>query len=99
MKKRIRSAGAVGAVTAMAAGALLVGSTSATAAAPGGTADTVAGATASEVSHAGHHRGPRCMDPWVAGQLAWFDATARHRLAVFDPWVKDQLARYASPSR
>jgi hypothetical protein len=34
------------------------------------------------------------MDPWIAGQLAWFDPAAAHRIAIYDPWIKDQLAQF-----
>lgn len=99
MRKLIRNGGAAGAATMVVAGVLLATGGSA-AAAPRPTGHGAAGTAAV-------HAGPRTpcrrapgqrIDPWVAGQLAWFDPAARHRLAVYDPWVKDQLARFASPS-
>ncbi|MGW3208078.1 hypothetical protein [Streptomyces sp. NPDC001135] len=100
MKKLIREAGAAGAVTTVVAAALLATGGSAAAATPGPAGHGAAGTAA---VHAGRrmpcHRGPdQRIDPWVAGQLAWFVPGARHRLAAYDPWVKDQLTRFASSS-
>ncbi|MEU2711377.1 hypothetical protein [Streptomyces sp. NPDC007205] len=99
MKKLIRKAGAAGVVTAVVAGALLATGGSAAAATPGPEGH----AAGTAAVHAGQRtpcrRGPdQRIDPWVAGQLAWFVPGARHRLAVYDPWIKDQLARFASSS-
>ncbi|MFI9809995.1 hypothetical protein ACIHEJ_37820 [Streptomyces sp. NPDC052301] len=68
----------------------MAGGSSAMAATPG-TAEhhQVLSATAPAESH-GTARQP--ADPWIAGQLAAFNPSAAHRLAIFDPWIKDQLA-------
>ncbi|MEU6773746.1 hypothetical protein [Streptomyces sp. NPDC046759] len=100
MQKLTRNAGATGLATAMVAAALLASGTSAAATTPSDAGHTATRATAAHSSqnqyrHTGHRR---CMDPWVAGQVATFDPVARHRLAVYDPWVKDQLTRFVAPA-
>ncbi|MFF7238988.1 hypothetical protein [Streptomyces collinus] len=96
MSKLIRRCAVTGASAVAAAGALLAVGGPASAATPlpasPGSAATAAADHPASRPPDGHSR----VDPWVAGQVAWFDPAAARRLAIYDPWVKDQLARFTS---
>ncbi|MGW5491466.1 hypothetical protein [Streptomyces olivaceoviridis] len=91
----------VGASTVLAAGAMAIGSGSATAATtqtpehhpavgvPGG----------AQRSTDRPHAARQPTDRWIEDQLATFYPSSKHRLAVFDPWVKDQLALFQKTGR
>ncbi|GAA2873998.1 hypothetical protein [Streptomyces mexicanus] len=95
MRKPIRRLATVGAPAMVAAGTLLAAGGPATAA----TEHPSSHASAESrvvVRHqpSRHPASHRHMDPWIAGQLAWFDPAAAHRIAIYDPWIKDQLAQF-----
>lgn len=102
MTKLMRRVAATGVSAVVLGGALLAGG--GPAAAAGARAAEPAEHTArppvadTSLRASEHRTGHRHVDPWVAGQLAWFCPQAAKRLAVYDPWVKDQLALFAPPT-
>ncbi|MFE9173776.1 hypothetical protein ACFYNZ_30690 [Streptomyces kebangsaanensis] len=100
MKKPMRCVAATGVSAVVLGGALLAGGGPAAAAGARAAEHTDARPPVADSSLrvAEHRTGHRHVDPWVAGQLAWFCPQAAKRLAVHDPWVKDQLALFAQPA-
>ncbi|MFF8592406.1 hypothetical protein ACF061_13330 [Streptomyces sp. NPDC015220] len=108
MKKLMRRAATTGVSAAIVTGALLSAGGTAVAVPSQAPAHTTARTPVSGAVHrfsphhgaAAHHRAAhRRTDPWVAGQLAWFEPSAARRAAVYDPWVKDQIALFAPATR
>ncbi|PZH06816.1 hypothetical protein C1I97_18040 [Streptomyces sp. NTH33] len=94
MKKLMRHIATTGVSAAVVGGVLLAGGGPAAAADSRAAGHTAARTPVADTAHhvSEHRAGRPHVDPWVAGQLAWFYPSAAKRLAVYDPWVKDQLA-------